>query len=341
MNRGRTLALAVLLVGLMLPGMAAARCDVTYRVKAGDTLFSIAEMHYGDRERWTLLRQANRAKLGPGSEVEAGTEIHIPCRVAAPAGGSDGPGEDFAQLTLVTGDDYAPFSDRNWPENGLATELVTAAMEQSPASVPFTIAWEEDWSRHLYPLLAEQDHDMGFPWVRPDCEATPEADKCRDFHWSEPLMDLPIMLFVKAGGGVTYESDADVEGMTLCRPAGFFTHDLDRADRRWLADGKITLLQPETPEDCFEEVMAGHADAAVFNVFLGGTKIVQMGLRGKIVPLETPLSRETLHVVVARTHWRGTVHLYRINSGLAALRASGRYDRIVARHLETFWGQLE
>jgi len=100
-------------------------------------------------------------------------------------------------------------------------------------------------------------------------------------------------------------------------------------------------VQAESPEACFEEVMAGRADAATFNVFLGGTKIVRMGLRGKIVPVEKPLSRETLHVVISKTHWRGTTHLYRLNAGLDALRASGRYNEIVSKHLEIFWGQLK
>lgn len=86
--------------------------------------------------------------------------------------------------------------------------------------------------------------------------------------------------------------------------------------------------------------MSGEVDAATFNVFLGASKIVAMGLRGQVVPLEMPLSREALHVVISKRHWRGTTHLYRVNAGLEALRASGRYGEIVSRHLEVFWGQL-
>ena len=54
-----------------------------------------------------------------------------------------------------------------------------------------------------------------------------------------------------------------------------------------------------------------------------------------------PLSRESLHVIISKTHWRGTTHLYRINAGLGALRDSGRYNEIVSRHLELFWEQVK
>jgi len=193
----------------------------------------------------------------------------------------------------------------------------------------------------LFPLLDQKTYDMGFPWLKPDCAATPDNERCKNFHFSEPLMELPIMLFKREGSDFAYESDADVIGKRLCRPAGYFTHDLDRADRRWLAEGKITLVQPDSPEACFEQLMADKVDAVTVNVFLGASKIVAMGLRGRVVPLDQPLSREHLHVIISKTHWRGTTHLYRINAGLAALRDSGRYNEIVSRHLEIFWGQLK
>ena len=135
--------------------------------------------------------------------------------------------------------------------------------------------------------------------------------------------------------------DADAEGKTLCRPAGYFTHDLNRAGRRWLDEDKITLVQPQTPADCFRMVAEGKVDAAAVNLFLGASTIVKEGLRDTVVPLEKPLSEEGLHVVISKRHWRGTTHLYRINAGLQKLRGSGRFEEIMSRHLELFWAQLQ
>ena len=323
-----------------VPGVAQALCDVTYKVQPGDTLFSIAEAHYGTSQQWTLVYYANQAVL-QGQNAVPGTDVYIPCPATETEPDATPLRKAEAELTLLTGGNYLPFTDKSWPGEGMVTELVNAALELSPSPVPYAIAWEDDWSRHLFPLLDQKTYDMGFPWLKPDCAATPDNERCKNFHFSEPLMDLPIMLFKREGSDFAYESDADVIGKRLCRPAGYFTHDLDRADRRWLAEGKITLVQPESPEACFEQLMADKVDAVTVNVFLGASKIVAMGLRGRVVPLDQPLSREHLHVIISKTHWRGTTHLYRINAGLAALRDSGRYNEIVSRHLEIFWGQLK
>jgi len=364
----RRFAVLLALVGLLLPGAAAAICDVTYKTQAGDTLLTVAERHYGDAQRWTLIYYANQDVLS-GQQVAPGTDLYIPCTGAMPTTVPDAAGlaRDMAadatpapdpepeavpepapapsagrraDLVLLTGGNYMPFADRAWPEQGLAVELVSAALQASPSPVAFEVMWEDDWSRHLFPLLDEKQRDMGFPWVKPDCAATPEAPRCSQFHYSEPLMDLPVMLFKRADADLVYADDADLAGRTLCRPVGFFTHDLDRADRRWLSEGVIDLLRPATSEACFEALMAGEVDAVSVNVFLGAAKVVSMGLRGKVVPIDTPLSRETLHVVISKTHPRGTTHLYRVNAGLAALRESGQYTEIVARHMEIFWERL-
>src|SRR6056297_2779431 len=223
----------------LIPGSAAALCDVTYKVQPGDTLFSISEAHYGARDRWTLIYYANQGVLTGGSrELEPGREVYIPCPAGDVAPDATPLRQADAQMTLLTGGNCSPFTDRNWPGKGMVTELVNAALELSPSPVPYAIGWEDDWSRHLFPMLDGKEYDMGFPWLKPDCETTPDNERCTGFHFSDPLMDLPVMLFKRAESDFTYGSDADIPGRTLCRPAGYFTHDLDRAGRRWLSEDR-------------------------------------------------------------------------------------------------------
>jgi polar amino acid transport system substrate-binding protein len=338
--RVRGLVLAALMVGA---GTAArAECDITYATVAGDTIFTIAERHYADAEKWTLIYYANQ-----GVTVEAmqnpqpGTELFIPCPVNDPKPDATPLRQPDAEMRLLTGSNYAPFTDRAWPGEGLITELVNAILEETPAPVPFAIEWEDDWSQHLFPRLDGIQADMGFPWLRPDCAADPANERCANFHFSDPLFEMPIQLFVRAGAGFDFTSDADIPGHTLCRPKGYYTHDLDGQGRNWIRDGLVTLKQPATPDDCFRMLMAGEVDAVPENLFLGAEKIRAMGLRGQIVPLDRQLSSETLHVIISKKHWRGTTHLYRINAGLAAIRASGRYSEIVNRHLGLFMENLK
>lgn len=325
-------------------GAALAGCNEDRTVAIGDTVFSLAQETYGNHEMWTLIYYANQAALEASTfKLEPGSNLFIPC-----APGQEAKVEDDtplqrpdAELVLVTGSNFAPFTDGDWPGKGMVTEVVNAALESTPSPVPYEIVWEDNWSKHLFPILKEKQADMGFPWYKPDCEATPDNERCANFHFSDPLVEVLIMLFVRQGDGFRFESDADVVGKTLCRPEGYFTHDLDRAGRRWLTDEQITLIQAKSPQACFEALQRGEVDAVTVNVFLGANTIEQMGLRGQVVPLERPLSSEGLHVIISKTHWRGTTHLYRINSGIAALKASDRYNEIVSRHLAVFWDRMK
>lgn len=329
-----------LLLGGLGPATAWAICDVDYRVQPGDTLFSIAEQHYGDRGRWTLIYYGNQSRLtGPVAEV--GKTLHIPCAKGASAPDATPLRRDDAELKLLTGGGFAPFTDPSLPGQGMITELVNAAMELMPSPVSYSVTWENDWSKHLFPKLNDKEFDMGFPWFKPDCETTPQDERCVNFHFSEPLITIPIMLFVRADRSFVFESDDDILGKSLCRPKGYFTHDLDRPGRRWISENKITLVQAESPAACFHMVQEGRVDAATVNLFLGANTLIQEGLRESVLPVERPLSEEGLHVVISKRHWRGTSHLYRINAGLKSLKEDGRFEEIVARHLELFWGQLQ
>jgi len=332
---------AVLALGLS--ASAAAACQPSYTVQEGDSLFSIAESQFGDLTKWSLIFY-NNPQIQGGSllDVPVGTVLTLPCEGASPATAPDPTPLQSAdaEMRLITGSNYAPFTDLEWPGQGMLTELVNAALEATTAPVSYSITWENDWSKHLFPMLDSKEYDMGFPWFRPDCEGNPTNERCANFHFSEPLVDLVILLFTRADQPMTYETDADIVGKTLCRPAGYFTHDLDRAGREWLKRGLITLEQPATPQDCFQLLMDGRVDAVALNEFTGVTKMFEMGLTNAVAPLPKPLSVEGLHVLISKSHWRGTTHLYRFNAGLAKLKQSDRYNEIVSRHLALFWDQV-
>lgn len=321
---------------------AAEACSPQYTVQSGDTLFSIAEANLGDMTKWSLVFY-NNPQLAGGSivDVPVGTVLDIPCAPGTVSAPDPTPlQQENAELVLVTGSNYAPFTDRAWPGQGMATELVNAALENMPSPVTYSITWEDDWSLHLDPMLKSTQTDMGFPWFRPDCDSKPDDFRCANFHYSDPLVDLVILLFTRADSGLTFQTDDALHGKTLCRPAGYFTHDLERPDRQWLTRGLVALKQPATPDECFDMLMSGQVDAVAVNEFLGVQKMFSMGLTDKVVPLPRPLSVEGLHVVIAKAHWRGTTHLFRFNAGLAKLKQTDQYNEIVQRHLALFWDQI-
>ncbi|WP_299373351.1 transporter substrate-binding domain-containing protein [uncultured Tateyamaria sp.] len=332
-------------VGSVALAGSAAACQSTLTVAPGDTLFSIAEEQLGDLSRWSLIFY-NNPDIQGGSllELPPGTVLSIPCpedAVRAPDPTPLQQPDAEAEMMLVTGSNYAPFTALDWPGQGMLTELVNAALETTPNPLTYSITWENDWSKHLFPMLDSKEFDMGFPWFQPDCAGNPTNERCVNFHFSDPLVDLVILLFSKSDDPIAFETDTDLHGKTLCRPAGYFTHDLDRADRQWLSKGLITLEQPATPDDCFNMLVAGEVDAVALNEFLGVQKMFEMGLTDVVAPSDRPLSVEGLHVLISKKHWRGTAHLYRFNAGLAKLKQTDRYNEIVSRHLALFWDQIK
>ena len=324
---------------LFWAGAASAACNSNYTVTDTDTLFEVAEREYGNAQGWTLIYYANQGKLN-GTTLVPGSSIYIPCTAGQTEADPTPLLDDNADLKFLTGYDYAPFTDKDLPGGGMITEIVNAAMELAPSPVTYSVTWRGEWGKHLDPWLKEKEFDMGFPWYQADCDDQPDDFRCANFLFSDSLITVPMMLFVKSDAAFEFTSDDDIKGKSICRPEGFLTHDLERKGRRWLSNDVVTVVRAKTPADCMQMVMDGQADAASVNLFLGANLLVEMGLRDVMLPLERPLSEEGMHIIVSKTHWRATGHLYRVNAGLAALKADGRYQEIVARHLESFWAQL-
>ena len=80
-------ALALSTLALMAPGAAIAACDIDYVVQPGDTYYSIAEQHFGQRSQWQMVFEANRRANGQPALLP-GNSLYIPClegMAAAPA----------------------------------------------------------------------------------------------------------------------------------------------------------------------------------------------------------------------------------------------------------------
>ncbi|WP_298678744.1 transporter substrate-binding domain-containing protein [uncultured Lentibacter sp.] len=334
-------------------------CGGTYTVQRGDSLSVIADTQYKNASMWTAIHAANLAVIGESPDaLRVGMKLTLGCIDGLPAGLPDGmalqaavaspavriaPGtaQSRDKINLLTAGDYAPFTDPELPGGGLLTEVVDAAMTQAAPAQGYAIHWVNDWGAHLEPLLSNALLDLGFPWFQPDCAVMADTYRCQNFHFSDPMFEMLILLFTNKADPMPFASDADVIGKRLCRPNGYFTHDLDRADRRWLADGKITLAQPQAVAECFEMLVAGEVDAVALNEFVGRTAINTLNLKDKVEIVQArPLSIEGLHVLVHKSHPEAEAMLATINGGLRDIKENGTYQKIIDRHMSRIWADF-
>jgi polar amino acid transport system substrate-binding protein len=350
----------MLCAGLAATSGAAQTCGGTYAVKPGDSLSLIADTLYRNAGMWSVIHNANIDRIGDKADqiavgmrlslpcidglplgLEGGTEIAAVPVAAAPLVVAPGTAATRSKINLLTADDYAPFTDRKALNGGLVTEVVQAAMTSAAPAEGFAVHWVNDWSAHLDPLLSNALLDLGFPWLKPDCAATPDNYRCVNFHFSESMFEMLVLVFTAKDRPITFNADSDMVGKTLCRPAGYYTHDLDKDGRNWLRDKLITLEMPDKNADCFDLLLEGRVDAVVVDEFTGRATIKAMGIQDRIEVVQArPLSIEGLHVVVHKSHPRADELLATINTGLAAIKASGSYQEIVSRHMSAIWAEF-
>jgi polar amino acid transport system substrate-binding protein len=353
----RFFSLAALFLAMGLAPSVASACGGSYKVKSGDSLSVIANEHYDDARKWTAIHQSNLSVIGENPDrLLVGMTLTLSCINGLPQGLGSAPQQAAqpadptpepspsapraleAQINLVTAGDFAPFTDQSLENGGLLADVVNTAMQAATGSEGYKVHWVNDWSSHLDPLMSKAMMDMAFPWYQPDCDGDPSQYRCANFHFSDAMFEMLIVLFVDKARPMPFASDADIEGRTLCRPAGYFTHDLDRADRRWLTDGKIELKQPVRVSDCFDMLRNGEVDAVALNEFTGREAVKSLGLEEDVYVVPgRPLSIEGLHVLVHKAHPEADALLETINGGLAAIKSDGRYQQIVDAHMSTIW----
>lgn len=339
-------------------------CGGKYTVQEGDTLSDIADRTYGLSNKWTLIYYANQKQFGNEPILVLGNQINIPCIAAPestpvnvkPAGASsaDEPvrieiSRIEADINLLTADDYRPFTDRALPEGGLITDIIHnafKALNEHGNGPKYKISWVNDWSAHLNPLLADKVFDMGFPWLQPNCKKYDELDqpaqfRCDKFFFSKPIFEILVVFFTLNDSRFQFANDEEVIGKRICRPVGYFTFDLDKDGRNWVKEEKITLVRPQSVDECFQLLVNREVDAVALNEFTGRSAIKKNKIGDKIKVIERPISLAGLHVIVAKTHPRARTFLHYINSALNRLQKIGGYRKIVDEHLSKFWSSQE
>lgn len=327
-------------------------CGKAYDIRRGDTLSELSASVYGRADAFLRFYEDPRNEQALGgnpNRIAVGTRIHLPPCDGAAAGGAgelsaqvqkrppSGAASAFVPIEIVTGTDYAPFTDEKLPDGGMLVKVVEAAFGLSSLSNPVSIDFINDWGSHLDTLLPKGKYAFGFPWFQPDCAniaVLSEAMRARcDLTWSDPLFTVPIGFYYDADHNAEPALDfTAMRGTRVCRPEGYFTFDLEQ---RGLTADVIGLTQPAAVDDCFRMLAEGEVDYVSINRFLAEKAIARTGLSGRVKPLQTIVTTQKLHLVAHRYDTRaGYDWMPAFNEGLRRLKASGDFTRITRVYLQ-------
>lgn len=357
------LAASALVAGT-LSASAQETCGGIYTVGRGDSLSLIADKLYKNVGQWTSIHSNNSDKIGGNpNNIRVGMKLRMACINGLPTGLEGGtpieaikaaavapaaplvvaPGnaETRKKINILTGDDFAPFTDRGLPKGGILAEVVEEAMKAANPKEGYAIHWVNDWSAHHEPLLSNALLDIGFPWFKPDCDADPETYRCANLNFSDSMFEVLMLLFVDKSRPIAFVSDADLAGKTLCRPKGYSTYIFDQHGRNWLKNNHINLHIEPSPADCFDALVEGTVDGVVLNEFTGRKKIKEMNLSDKVeVARGQPISVDGNHMVVHKSHPNGPELLAEFEKGLAMIKENGTYQRIIDEHMSRIWAEF-
>lgn len=226
-----------------------------------------------------------------------------------------------APLRLVTGDDYAPFTGKALPAGGMLTQVVRAALQRS--NIDISLAWQP-WNRGYLKTL-RGDYDATFPYVR-----TPQREEA--FLYSEPLFIAEQHIFSRAGEVIEIDDVPSMQGRRLCYPLGWQPPPIIQ---QLLDDGQLSRHSPAGLNECARLLLMNRDDFFISDRRLGETAVHLTG-----VPVErfrrsnSAINRSTLHLIVPRSHPQAAEIIAQFNLGLAQLRVSGDYQRLLDRHLQ-------
>lgn len=219
-------------------------------------------------------------------------------------------------LSLVTGPDYAPYTDSNAPGGGLAVEIVGRAF--AAAAIPYTVSWRP-WKRG-YAEARMGMYDAAFPYAF-------STERAQSFHFSAPLAQLEIQLFTRPGSTLNAANPASLAGKRICTPLGWATALPVIA---LVEQGSVKEERPPTLAHCAAMVALGRADFFISERRIGSAAAATAGEAA--VVMGGRYASSALYLIAPKSLDGSAELINAFNRGLARIQRSGEYARILARH---------
>jgi len=290
-----------------------------YVVKSGDTLSKIARRELGNIHAWIQIYRENKHILKDADRIYTGQRLRIPKFTSHVKSKID------KTCKLVTGNNYLPFTDEKLPERGMFTEIVNKIFLNMNKKTDI-----EFWSwKYGFDATLEGEFDATFPYLK-------NEERLKTFYYSKPVYKMFILPFVLKDNPIKYKKLNDLKGLSVCRPEGYYTHDL----KPLIDNDAIVLKRPKELDTCFHMLLQKEVDVVPVNEFTGKGAVHRLKLDNRIKALENYVSIETLHVIFPKNNSDSRMLQHDFDQELMKLENSGRLKQLKSRHLKHFFDTL-
>ncbi|MFV3404627.1 MULTISPECIES: substrate-binding periplasmic protein [Pseudomonas] len=220
------------------------------------------------------------------------------------------------RLRLVA-DNWPPFSDSGMPGGGLATSLVTTALNRAG----FTTAFEEvPWARALMGIGDGRYDVLVNAWYNDERE--------RIGQFSGAYLTNRIRLLQQQHQRFTYERLADLYPYTIAVVRDYaYSPAFDR-------DTRLNKVTVRNFSSAVRMLAAGRVDLAVEDEYVARYNLQREppSVRDGIRFVEAPLGENSLHILVSLQHPDHQQIVARFEQAIAAMKADGSYARLMHQY---------
>jgi polar amino acid transport system substrate-binding protein len=222
-------------------------------------------------------------------------------------------------VKLVTGNDFAPFSDESLPAGGLATDIIRRIFLGEGYEVEISYL---PWKRGFIETKS-LIYDGTFPYY-------PNQKRIEQFLFSDPIYLGRGAVYVSNIVEKELRSIDDLEGLRYCRPLGY---TIPSQLKSLIESKRIEVYVAPGPENCLRMIMHDRLDFVLWNADLAKPIFDAVpGSDSKMRVAGIELDPRGMFFIVAKKHPMAADLIAVVNTGLAALHRSGDYKSIVAKH---------
>ena len=224
-----------------------------------------------------------------------------------------------SESLVVASGDWAPFQGKDIDKNGFASEVVRHAFHHSKVKVTFKYF---PWSRSLE-MTKSGKTDATFLWGY-------NKEREKDFLYSEKIVDVSYVFFSLKNTQFDWKGIEDLKNYKIGVTAKYsYGEDFDKAVK------SKKLKVATVPKDLlnFRKLLAGRIQ--VFpNELNAGYDLIKKNFSPKEVERFThhqkPLRNAPHYMLFSKKSKKARSLLKAFNEGLAKLKASGEYQKLVA-----------
>ncbi|MEH6631344.1 MAG: transporter substrate-binding domain-containing protein [Halopseudomonas aestusnigri] len=225
------------------------------------------------------------------------------------------------KLKLVTGNNYAPFTDQGLPNRGIATKIVETVFSHSNVPVEVTFL---PWERGLRETIANKYRGI-FPYIKRQVWE-------ENFIYSDPFFSMELRIVVKKDNPKIIESFSDLKGQILCLPLGY---EPDERFAEMIKQKALLVYQPSELNNCIKMLLGGRVDFMTMPDYIMNyscVKLLEDDPEKFIKYVGPSMGNIELHFLAPKSNPASKTLIAEFNRSLEALKLNGFLDPIIENY---------